>query len=323
VGESRAKEVVMEAGYEYLLFRRRLQHRFFNICGVFIVVLGALMLVSSGAYYSYAAAARSSLPELDVSMPINPYIQADREGPSQPLMDTDSSVSSGNINPFTAEEEMSLSDARTAPGLLTLPGSAISARQLYPGDGLNAEAWSYPASYEPLSYIEEIQLKDFKPMVAGESFQDQPAATYISIPSIGINSSVDELDVLDLAGGRFYETPVNTVGHIPTTAHAGEPGSAWYFGHAESPISGEGSVFYNLTELPGKLQNGEDVFIVSGNDQQRFLYRVTSTRVVHQNELKLINFGRGTIHLVSCVPKLVYDHRLIIDGELVAQSDIP
>ena len=313
----------MEAGYDYLLFRRRLQHRFFNISGVFIVVLGALMLVSSGAYYSYAAAARSSLPELDVSVPINPHIQAERDGPSLPLIDIHSAVSSGPINPIAAEGEMSLSDARIAPGLLTLPGSAISARQLYPGDGLDAEAWSYPASYEPLSYIEEIQLKDFKPMVAGEYFQNQPPTTYISVPSIGINSSVDELEVLDLAGGRFYETPANTVGHIPTTAHAGEPGSAWYFGHAESPISGEGSVFYNLTELPGKLQNGEDVFIVSGNDQQKFLYQVTSTRVVHQDELELLDFGRATIHLVSCVPRLVYDHRLIIDGELVAQIETP
>ena len=239
----------MEAGYDYLLVRRQLHHRFFNFTGMFIVVLGALMLLSSGAYYSYAAAARSSLPDLAVSFTEDSDILERQSASLQPLIESYHSGPGNLVDPLNDDEDVPLPDPRTVPDLLTLPASAISERQLYPGNALDARAWSYPLSYEPLSYVEESQLRSFKPLVAGEALQDQPAATFISIPSIGVNSSVEELSILDLAGSRHYETPVNTVGHIPTTADAGEPGSAWYFGHTESPISGEGSVFYNLTEI--------------------------------------------------------------------------
>ena len=41
---------------------------------------------------------------------------------------------------------------------------------------------------------------------------------------------------------------------------------------------------------------------------------------MHQSELKLFDTGQSTIHLVSCVPRLVYDYRLVINGELVAKD---
>jgi hypothetical protein len=47
----------MEAGYDYLLMRGRVHRRFLNSSGIFIIVLGALLLISSGEYYAYAAAA--------------------------------------------------------------------------------------------------------------------------------------------------------------------------------------------------------------------------------------------------------------------------
>lgn len=148
----------------------------------------------------------------------------------------------------------------------------------------------------------------------------QANATRIIIPSIGVDSPVQELGIVDLAGSRAYETPANTVGHIPKTADAGEAGSAWFFGHTESPLSGEGSVFYNLTQLPGKLNQGEDVYIITENGRNRSLYRITSTKMVHQSELKLFESSEATIHLVSCVPSLVYDYRLVVNGDLVGRN---
>ena len=210
--------------------------------------------------------------------------------------------------------------AKVGPRLMTIPASAISSRQLYPGEAIDVGAWSHPASYDPLSYLEETQLQGFTPLAIAEALPGQASATRIIIPSIGVDSTVKELAIVDLAGSRFYETPANTVGHIPQSANAGEADNAWFFGHTESPLSGEGSVFYNLTQIPGKLNNGEDVFIITENGQDRFLYRVTSTNVVHQSELNLFESGQATIHLVSCVPRLVYDHRLIINGELVARN---
>ena len=47
-------------------------------------------------------------------------------------------------------------------------------------------------------------------------------ATRILVPSIGLDSGVNELAILDLGDSRAYETPVNSVGHIPQSANSGE-----------------------------------------------------------------------------------------------------
>ena len=149
-----------------------------------------------------------------------------------------------------------------------------------------------------------------------------PPATRLTITSLDIDSSVEELSIIDLGERRVYETPNNTVGHIPGTANAGELGQGWYFGHTESPILDEGSVFFNLQQIPAMLRLGENVDIIADNGTEQFLYRVTQTRVVHEDELALETGGGPTIHLVSCVPRLVYDHRLIVDAQLIAHRQI-
>lgn len=146
------------------------------------------------------------------------------------------------------------------------------------------------------------------------------AATGISIPAVEINSSIIELSIQDLGDRRAYETPDNTVGHIPETHNAGENGDAWFFGHMESPLIGEGSVFRNLDQIPDKLANGEEVQIISNNGNEEFLYRVTATRIVHEDDITLEWDGGPSIHLVACFPRLVYDHRLIVDAELIAKK---
>ena len=142
--------------------------------------------------------------------------------------------------------------------------AAIDSEELYPGDALDPRHWSNPLAYEPMSYIEEALLTGFTPVELDDLAYDgiYPAATRLMVPSIGIDSSVDELEILELGGSRAYETPSNTIGHIPETANAGERGSSWFFGHTESPIGGEGSVFFNLGDIAEKLRNGEEVFIV-------------------------------------------------------------
>ena len=59
----------MEAGYDYLLLRGRLQRRFFNFPGLFLFVIGAILLATSGTYYGYAAKARADLDSLNVTLP--------------------------------------------------------------------------------------------------------------------------------------------------------------------------------------------------------------------------------------------------------------
>ncbi len=145
-------------------------------------------------------------------------------------------------------------------------------------------------------------------------------ATSISIPDVEVEAAIVELSIQDLGDTRAYETPDNTVGHIPETYGAGENGDGWFFGHMESPLVGEGSVFRNLDQIPDRLTNGEEVQIVTDNGTEQFLYRVTATRIVHEDDMVLDGDGGPNIHLVACFPRLVYDHRLIVDAELIARK---
>ena len=146
-------------------------------------------------------------------------------------------------------------------------------------------------------------------------------ATRILIPMLNIDSPVDELGIVDLGDSKEYETPDNTVGHIPETADPGEMGNGWFFGHLESPFSGEGNVFHRLPEIPELLreineigEGGIDIILHSTTGE--YLYQVTSSEVLHADELKIYGANDSRISLVTCIPSLEYSHRLIIKGVL-------
>ena len=265
----------MEAGYDYLHIRGRLQRRVTSTTGIFLLALGVLLLASAGAYYLYATNAKSNLENLSAA--ITPPRTVD-------------SISDNNV-------------------------SNVS---LFPGKAISASSWGNLYDYEPAYLKEQTLLDSFSPIVdSGPPITDIPASTRIMVPIIGIDSTISELRVLDLGDSRAYESPDNTVGHIPESANAGEVGTSWFFGHTESPISREGSVFFNLQKVPEMLRNGEDVFIVTDNGINQFLFQATSSQVIHQNDLRLDSTPEADINLVSSVPRLVYDHRLVVSGDLI------
>ncbi len=201
----------------------------------------------------------------------------------------------------------------------SITGSAASSISLFPGKAVTAESWGDPFAYEPAYLRVQTLLDGFFPIgEAGITIGDIQPSTRILVPSIGVDSTISELSILDLGDSRAYESPDNTVGHIPESANAGEQGTSWFFGHTESPISREGSVFFNLQKVPEKLRNGEDVFIITDNGVNQFLYRATATQVVHQDDLSLDATPDADINLVSSVPRFVYDHRLVVSGVLIA-----
>ena len=196
------------------------------------------------------------------------------------------------------------------PVIAPLSSGAIPEVSLYSGDAgyiPTPSGPSLPDGFELVDLTQENVLAAASP------------ATSMKITALDIDSTVIELSIQDLGDRRAYQTPDNAVGHIPETSDAGENGEAWYFGHTESPILDEGSVFFNLQQVPRKLQDGQDVQIIMSNGTDEFLYQVTGTRVVHEDDLTLTSGGGPQIHLVSCVPRLVYDHRLIVDAELIAR----
>ena len=188
--------------------------------------------------------------------------------------------------------------------------------------------------YEPAPYAQTALLRGFKPVDSSQAAAPGTLIppTRIIVPSIAIDSNVDELAILNLGDSRAYETPKHVVGHIPVSSNPGELGSLWLFGHLESPIAGEGNVFYNLPQIPDLLRKGEEVFTIVEAGETSYLYQITEAFVVHQSDLKMdytylqtlrpeyaqLDPGGANIHLVACVPRFVYDSRLVVSGKLVS-----
>ena len=174
-----------------------------------------------------------------------------------------------------------------------------------------ADLYAYGAVLRPDGYV---SIDSSQGMLRGTASD----ASHIRIPSIGVDSAVSNLAIIDIGDSRQYETPKHVVGRIPETSNPGELGNTWLFGHLESPIRGEGNVFQKLPEIPALVNSGDPVYVsLLNEDGDEFLYQITETEVVHQDDLQLYETEESTITLVSCVPRLVYDHRLLVIGKLV------
>lgn len=193
---------------------------------------------------------------------------------------------------------------------------------IYPGYQIHPKYWDSPlsAGADPYAYGAVKRPDGF---VTVESSQGIPRgvasdASHIRIPSIGVDSAVSNLAIIDIGDSREYETPKHIVGRIPEMSNPGELGNTWLFGHLESPIRGEGNVFQKLPQIPALLNSGDPVYVsLLNEDGDEFLYQITATEVVHQDDLELYQTEDSTITLVSCVPRLVYDRRLLVTGKLV------
>ena len=197
-----------------------------------------------------------------------------------------------------------------------------SYNSIYPGYQMHPKYWDRPlsAGSDPYSYGIIRRPDGFVRLSATDGLPKgaAPDATKIHIPSIGVDSEITNLAIINLGDSSQYETPKHVVGRIPQTSNPGEVGNTWLFGHLESPIKGEGNVFRRLPEIPGLLNAGDDVYVSLFNeDGDEYLYHVTETQVVYQDDLALYETDDSTITLVACVPRLVYDHRILVTGKLV------
>ena len=223
------------------------------------------------------------------------------------------------VGPAAASEDGEASGSRASPGLAKIYAA------IYAGTEMHPKYW-----HEPLRAATEVRVavglpEGFEPASAQDSrwlSAPKAVARRLSIPSIGVDSDVKELAVVDLGNSRSYETPKNTIGHIPETADPGELGNGWFFGHLESPFRGEGNVFQRLPEIADLLRQfaevGEGaVYVVVESDAGEYLYEVVATQVLHADELRLYDTHGVYITLVTCVPRLDYSHRLLVTAKLV------
>ena len=191
---------------------------------------------------------------------------------------------------------------------------------LYPGSLLNPKYWAEPEWAGSDPFGGPTIPDDFIPVLSTDLFRNfDPVSVAIAmrIPAINVDSTVVELDILDLGDQRQYQTPDNTIGHIPETATPGQQGSGWFFAHLESFVAGEGNIFRRLPEITELIKRDPvDVYITTAEIE--FIYRVTGTSQVHGDDLRLSSASDARITLVTCWPSRVYDQRVLVDATLIA-----
>ena len=316
-----------------------------RFAGIALISAGVLVFAGVGAYFGYASYADSQLENLTFSAEAyvaSSFNGADRQDPRAELISGDSRGSTTDLpnavakpntldsgaaysdaKPNTLESDAGFSDAK--PNTPEPSAALLGYAAAYPGLQLHPKYWHEPL-WAGTDTLRAQVLPDGFRAVAGSDWLrykgENALAQRIQIPMLRMDSDISDLAILDLGDSRAYETPKNTVGHIPGTSNPGEQGSGWFFGHLESPIRGEGNVFHRLPEIPDLLRNyvetGDDpVYITLSSADGEYLYVVTATQVVHQDDLSVSDSDHASVTLVTCVPRLVYDHRLLVTARLV------
>ena len=299
------------------------RRRVSSIAGTLLVLVGLLLLGGASAYYVYGIVARSQLDKLDATIngPLALPVESAQAGfvPVAPAGDPPGQVAAAGSPPLPGSLQSILDtpvraeDSGLSPSIYTT---------IYPGYQIHPKYWGQPlwAGGDPFLHDETALPFGYRRASNSDliAARGQNARAHrIRIPIIDVDSGVEELAILDLGDSRAYETPNNIVGHIPKTSYPGEAGNGWFFGHLESPIRGEGDVFRRLPRIPVYLNEGDPVYISLESDTGEYLYQVTETRRVHPDDLVLYDSEDATITLVSCVPRLIYSHRLLVTAKLV------
>lgn len=156
---------------------------------------------------------------------------------------------------------------------------------------------------------------------SGSLFQEDPApqlsmvlpAHRIVIRSIEVDSPIVETGIVFEDGEWQWERPKNAVGHLRGTADPGQPGNIVMAGHISSPIRGEGQVFKRLPEI----QLGD--LVVLYTPVRALEYQVVAKQVVLPSEVNVLNpTPDETLTLITCVPDLIYSHRLVVTARRVS-----
>lgn len=266
--------------------------------GITLLSCGLVLLVAVIGYYIYTVVATEKMGSL---------VYAPRSEADSYNIDTQMTLQ--------GLKDDTIASMVSSDGELPDPSST----KLYPGELLAFKYWAEPWNAEPADSSAADLLRGF---ISADHFVfgdlgALPQATRIKIPAIGLEADISGLAIKNLGNSRHYETPDHVVGFIPGTANPGEIGNGWLFGHLQSPIRNEGSVFRDLPRIPDILRSGEHVYVILESEAGSYLYEVHQTEVIHGDELRLYDTDGPTVTLVTCVPEFKYDYRLLVTANLI------
>lgn len=299
--------------------------------GLALALLGLLLLGAEGAYLVAVEYSRGQVGDVVVTTPLGlpqsqdtaasqavnaavaPESNASQEtaavGPVEPRAPQRTAASTAPATPSTQDATASAT-AGTSTATATRGGYASLA------DGKSySDVWDEAAGEFPVGLTAIAGA--FSGVDWGSLPEQAAPPTRLRIPALGLDARVEGLRILDLGDARAYETPVRVVGHIPESAAPGALGNVWLFGHLESPIRGEGSIFRDLPKVHDLLQDGQAVYVIMDSADGSFLYQVREFRKVPVEEMSLQRTEEPLLTMVTCWPRFSYDERILVTAELV------
>ena len=184
-----------------------------------------------------------------------------------------------------------------------------------------------PEMWDDVNWAESLEddalVAEFEPVNLQEIY-GRPGSepTRLVIPALSLDAKVEGLPILDIGDAKEYATPDNVIGHIPQSANPGAIGTGWLFGHLESPVRGEGSVFRDLPRVHDLINDGRRVLVVLESDEGRFLYEVREFIKIPKGEFQFTNSEAPLITLVTCWPRFAYDERILVTAELIGTAQV-
>ena len=164
------------------------------------------------------------------------------------------------------------------------------------------------------AYDDAVTRLGFTPLAPADAqpLGTLPPAQRLIVPELGINVKMNQTgvsgpSVVAAAKGKHSDA-LDVV-----QANPGERGALWFFGEAGHGANN----FGGLQNAAGLLEDGEDILIFVDNGAHAYLYAVSHTDVIPVSDLRFSGSDRATIHLVVPVPSGLYDHFLVLSGELV------
>ncbi len=297
--------------------------------GLALALLGLLLLGAEGAYLAAVEFSRGQVGDVVVTAPLGlpqsqglaapqpastsaaPPPSAPQEAaalgplqlriPQRPASATSPQASSAQDAPASTA-----ADASTSPrsGYTSLAGLADY-----------SDVWDEATGELPIDHT--AIAKEFRSVDWSALLEHTAPPTRLRIPALGLDARVQGLRILDLGDARAYETPDRVVGHIPGSGAPGARGNIWLFGHLESPVRGEGSIFRDLPKVYDLLQQGQAVYVIADSIDGSFLYQVREFRRIPQEEMSLQQSDEPLLTMVTCWPRLKYDERILVTAELV------